>query len=477
MPEVEQRASERDEARAMGAIATAVVAIVALVLASGALVLSAGARGSVGPAPAAAATAETDAPASVEVALSEFAVAPSTIRVAEGGTLEVTNSGAIDHDLQIVDTAYATPMLPGGQRASLSLDGLAPGTYQVHCTVAGHDGAGMNATLTVVGAGAPEATPAADAGDHAAHGADTDWEALDAAMHDSILAYPAATEGVGNQLLEPEEVLADGTKVFRLVASIFDWEVEPGRFVDGWGYNGQVPGPMIRLDVGDKVQVHVENQLPLGTDVHWHGVRVPNDQDGVAPLTQPLIEPGDTHTYEFEALEPAIGMYHPHHHGQMKLPNGMFGVFQIGDVGAEIPLPAGTIGGREVPADLDIVAELPMVLNDAGSIGLSLNGKSFPATEPIVVDQGDWFVMHYYNEGLQIHPMHLHQMPQLVFAKDGFPLDAPQWEDTVNVAPGERFSVLVQATDPGVWAFHCHILTHAERAEGMFGMVTALIVE
>jgi FtsP/CotA-like multicopper oxidase with cupredoxin domain len=94
-----------------------------------------------------------------------------------------------------------------------------------------------------------------------------------------------------------------------------------------------------------------------------------------------------------------------------------------------------------------------------------------------VAAQGDWFLMHYYNEGLQVHPMHLHGQPQLVVAKDGFPLDAPQWEDTVNVAPGERYSVLVHAKEVGVWAFHCHILTHAESDEGMFGMVTALIVE
>jgi manganese oxidase len=211
--------------------------------------------------------------------------------------------------------------------------------------------------------------------------------------------------------------------------------------------------------------------------VHWHGVRVPNDQDGVAPLTQPLIEPGETYTYEFVADEPSIGMYHPHHHGQMKLPNGMFWVLMIGDLGTDIALPTGrTISNKDIPETLDIVAEIPMVLNDAGTIGLTINGKGWPATEPIVVDEGDWFVVHYYNEGLQIHPMHLHQMPQLVFAKDGFALDAPQWEDTVNVAPGERYSVLVQATDPGAWAFHCHILTHAERHEGMFGMVTALIV-
>jgi len=84
--------------------------------------------------------------------------------------------------------------------------------------------------------------------------------------------------------------------------------------------------------------------------------------------------------------------------------------------------------------------------------------------------------MHYYNEGLQIHPMHLHQFPQLVYAKDGIPLDQPYWADTVNVAPGERYSVLFQAARPGVWVWHCHILNHAEREEGMFGMVTALVV-
>jgi FtsP/CotA-like multicopper oxidase with cupredoxin domain len=121
--------------------------------------------------------------------------------------------------------------------------------------------------------------------------------------------------------------------------------------------------------------------------------------------------------------------------------------------------------------------EMPMVLNDAGVIGYSLNGKSFPATEPLVLQQDDWVLVHYYNEGLQIHPMHLHGFPQLVVAKDGFPLDEPYWVDTLNVAPGERYSVLVHATEPGAWVWHCHILNHVEAKDGMFGMVTAIIVE
>ena len=466
--------SEAAEGREVGMIAIAVVSVIALVLASGALIASVSAGGA-GALPLVEEGPSDSAP-SASVSLDEFSIGPSAIEIAAGGVLEVSNTGSAPHDFVVADTDLATPELAGGESATLDLADLAPGAYEVLCSVPGHEAAGMTGTLTVTDG----ATPAAG-GDHDAHAAgadgDEDWAALDAAMAETIEAFPAETEGLGNQLLEPEEVLEDGTKVFRLIAETFDWEVEPGRVVEGWGYNGQIPGPMIKVDVGDNVRVHVENELPMGTDVHWHGVRVPNDQDGVAPLTQPLIGSGETFTYEFAADEPAIGMYHPHHHGQMKLPNGMFGVFQIGDVGEEHPLPTGqTISGREIPEDLDIVAEIPMVLNDAGNIGYSINGKGWPATEPIVVDEGDWFVVHYYNEGLQIHPMHLHQMPQLVFNKDGFTLDSPRWEDTVNVAPGERYSVLVQATDPGAWAFHCHILTHAERHEGMFGMVTALIV-
>ena len=75
-----------------------------------------------------------------------------------------------------------------------------------------------------------------------------------------------------------------------------------------------------------------------------------------------------------------------------------------------------------------------------------------------------------------IHPMHLHGMPQLVFAKDGWYLPVPYMADTVLIAPGERYDVVVDCTEPGIWAFHCHILSHAESRDGMFGMVTVLAV-
>ena len=129
-------------------------------------------------------------------------------------------------------------------------------------------------------------------------------------------------------------ILADGTKQFDVTIAITPWEVEAGKFVEAWTYNGQVPGPAIRVDDGDRVSVTFHNELPMGTDVHFHGVRLENQMDGVAPLTQPLIEPGDSFTYTFVAVGPAVSMYHAHHHGQLQVPNGLFGTIIIGDTPA-----------------------------------------------------------------------------------------------------------------------------------------------
>jgi manganese oxidase len=414
------------------------------------------------------------APSSVTVTMSEFSFSPEALVVSGSGTLEVRNSGTMVHNLVVVGTDIRTPDMNAGDTYSLDLAGLEPGEYEIICDIAGHEQAGMVGILTV--GDVPSGQTASAGGGHGSHGADMSEEeadALDQAMLDSFAAFPAATEGIGNQVLEPVEIMADGTKRYELSAEIVDWEVEPGNFVEAWTYNGMVPGPYIRAEVGDNLRFDVTNNLPIGTDVHFHGVKLPNDMDGVAPITQDLIKRGETFSYEFPAVRPSVAIYHAHVHGQMKVPNGMLGILQIGDV----ELPRGrTISGVEIPADLELAQEFPMVLNDAGTIGLSLNGKSFPATEPIVAEQGDWILVHYANEGLQVHPMHQHQFEQLVVARDGIPLESPYWADTVNVAPGERWTVLMHLDEPGVWVWHCHVLTHVERKEGMFGMATAVIV-
>jgi FtsP/CotA-like multicopper oxidase with cupredoxin domain len=117
-----------------------------------------------------------------------------------------------------------------------------------------------------------------------------------------------------------------------------------------------------------------------------------------------------------------------------------------------------------------------MILNDS-ALGFTLNGKEFPHTQPILARKGQRIRVRYMNEGLMIHPMHLHGIPQLVIARDGYNLPVPFMCDTLTIAPGERWDVLIDCSEPGLWAFHCHILTHAESRHGMFGMVTVLGVE
>jgi FtsP/CotA-like multicopper oxidase with cupredoxin domain len=285
------------------------------------------------------------------------------------------------------------------------------------------------------------------------------------AMHEAgVKAFPAKTKGLGGQ---PLSFTLDGdVKVFDLVCEVVpDWEFTPGKTVEAWTYNGVVPGPEIRVTEGDTVRVNVSNELPESTSIHWHGLMVPNNQDGVPFITQPPIKPGEQFTYEFTIREGNAGshMYHSHHNSAAQVTKGLLGPFIV-----EPKDPATR------PA---FDREYTLVLNDGPIGGFSLNGKGFPATQPLTAKKGEKVLVRYMNEGLMIHPMHLHGMPMTVIAQDGYLLPQPYRCDTLNIAPGQRFEAIVEATEPGVWAFHCHILSHAESEHGMFGMVTAMIVE
>ena len=406
----------------------------------------------------------------VQVTLSEFKVVfnPSVITAGDV-TFVVTNSGAVDHNFAIPSLNIRTAMLRAGEVAKLEVKGFEVGEVEYLCEVAGHSAAGMTGLLSVVESGGD--TGMAMSGNPMA--STVSWQQMDKMMEDVAMKFPAKTSGTGNTEL-PYTIADDGYKVFTLTAKVIPWEVEAGKFVDGWSYNGLIPGPVMHANVGDKIRIVLNNELPESTSLHLHGVRVPNAMDGVDPYTQKPIEPGASFTYEWTALEPSVGMYHSHHNAQVQVPNGLAGAILIGDWKTTAMSAAG---GRTHDANKVAEQEVVMVLNDSGTIGLSLNGKSFPATSPYSLAIGETMVVHYYNEGSMTHPMHLHQPSGLVVAKDGKVLESPFWADTINVAPGERWTVVYTPKDAGVWAWHCHILTHAETPEGMRYMVTALIVK
>ncbi|MEP6905768.1 MAG: multicopper oxidase domain-containing protein [Gemmatimonadales bacterium] len=286
-------------------------------------------------------------------------------------------------------------------------------------------------------------------------------EAMDKMHEAGIKAFPAKTAGKGGQLLAPR--IEKGVKIFELTAQKIQWETAPGQMVEAWAYNDQVPGPQIRVREGDRVRVILHNKLEQSTAIHFHGLELPNNVDGIPFITQPPVKPGETYTYEFTLSEGNHGshMYHSHHNSAQQVGLGLLGAFIV-----EPRNPSAI-----ERADVDYT----IILND-GAHGYTLNGKSFPATEPIAVKRGQKLRIRFMNEGMMIHPMHLHGMHMTIITRDGWPVPAPFRCDTLNVAPGERWDVIVNCKTPGVWAFHCHILPHAESEHGMFGMVTAVIV-
>lgn len=350
----------------------------------------------------------------VQVSLTEYAITPTTISAPLNGKLVVSNAGTTVHNFNVQGTAIHTKDLQPGETATVDLKGLKAGTYTSFCAISGHQQLGMQASLIV-------------GGSSASTGAASGMASMDF------------------NSMSPQQLAAMNDQMDATMAKAVDI------------YTAQLKNGPNTKGVGN--QPLVPRVLPDGTKVF-------------NLTTQTPIEPGKSFTYEFTVNKPELGMYHSHQDAQVQVPDGMLGVFQVGD--PALPPNTGPV-----------TQAVPIVLNDAGVIGLSINGKSFPATAPIIAHPGDWVELNYFNEGLQIHPMHLHGLPQLVIGEDGYPLSAPYTVDTLAVAPGQRFTTLVHVTSdflgpnntPGIWAFHCHILTHAEGPNGMFGMVTTFIVE
>lgn len=271
--------------------------------------------------------------------------------------------------------------------------------------------------------------------------------------------------------------VVDGVREFRLTADPVRWEYRDGRTVLAWGYNGRVPGPEIRVTEGERVRVIFTNALPKATTIHWHGLDVPNNMDGVPGLTQAPIAPGATYTYEFTATPAGTHFYHTHGsvHGDeaQQLDMGLAGAFIVEPRGERTP-------SREFTLVLDEWQVAPMGRSDRphmanmamGGAGhamaynlYTINGRAFPETEPLTVEKGDRVRLRLVNAGTSTtHPMHLHGHQFRIVAMDGnpVPIAAQMTRNTVTLHPGETADIEFMAENPGVWLFHCHELHHAD---------------
>jgi cytochrome c-type biogenesis protein len=276
-------------------------------------------------------------------------------------------------------------------------------------------------------------------------------------------------------------VEVDGVKEFHLEANEFRWEYEKGKWVHVWGYNNQIPGPAIRVSEGDDVRIVVKNNLPDFTTVHWHGLEVPWQEDGVPSVTQAPIPPRGVHVYEFSAVPAGTRFYHTHGKNHITASQQL-------DMGLSGPF---IIDPRKPTEDYD--REYTLVLDEWDILGgvnpavahvhgaatagavpdfntFTINGRVFPYIDPLVINENERVLLRFINVGTAaFHPMHLHGHSFKVVAKDGFPISSLAQEDrnTITVHPGETIDILVEANNPGPWLLHCHHVHHASA-----GMIT-----
>ena len=187
-------------------------------------------------------------------------------------------------------------------------------------------------------------------------------------------------------------------------------EIAPGFEVEAWTYNGTIPGPMIRVKVGDRLIVHFTNNLPRPSTIHWHGLRIPIAMDGVPGYSQEPVQPGETFTYDFVVPDAGIYWYHPHVMSAAQVGFGLYGAFLVED-------PAETLG---------IADDLVLVLSD---IDVTDDGKLLPA------DTGGTVGMLFGREGNQVL-VNGRRLPELV-ARAG----APQRWRIVNAAKSRYFKL------------------------------------
>jgi manganese oxidase len=273
-----------------------------------------------------------------------------------------------------------------------------------------------------------------------------------------------AREGVRVPMVTPDvpdlAFEMDGAvKVFRLKAEPMKQKIAPFKTIDAWGYNGSCPGPTIQVTQGDRVRVIFENALPESTSMHWHGLELPIEQDGVPWISQKPVPPGGSYTYEFTVHQEGTFFYHAHSAMQEMI--GLIGMFI-----AHPEKPYTPHADHDFGIVLQEWAVLPgnSVPNTASMEfnWLTFNGLSAPATTPLIVRLGSRVRLRLVNLGMDHHPIHLHGHQFVITGTEGGRAPESTWYPTNTVLVGVAQAKVVEfeAKYPGAWMIHCHLPHH-----------------
>ncbi len=312
--------------------------------------------------------------------------------------------------------------------------------------------------------------------------------------------------------------------VIHLTVKEVTWELAPGKVIQGYAYGdlnrGYIPGPVIRAKEGEMVRILLDNDLlDLATAVHWHGIdEVPTATRAAEAIPDDPVGSGDKYLYEFKATPSGTRWYHPTHLvstagdkiGTKQEDLGLAGalivdpagpepfpfdreyilVFDTWTTGTSRPLPqtwdgtavAGVRGGMAammssmggISPGMRMMGGSPGTMMGSMVRGrltpswdtTSINGKAYPATEPLKVRKGERVRLRFINASNTFtHVIRLAGHPLQVTHTDGNPLLEPVAVDAVPIAVAERYDVLFTADRPGAWFLYCTQPGHAAAGE------------
>jgi FtsP/CotA-like multicopper oxidase with cupredoxin domain len=262
---------------------------------------------------------------------------------------------------------------------------------------------------------------------------------------DSDLALTIPTD------LNPDPAILE----IELEAIIKEMEILPGKMTPVWTYNGSLPGPLIKLQVGQRLIVHFKNHLLEDTSIHWHGLRVPNDMDGAPGFTQDPVQPDGEFTYDFVVNDAGTFWYHPHINSAAQVGFGLYGPIVVED-----PADPAVFGDdlvlmlSDMSLDENGQLQSPDVGTDFGDLFgregevLLVNGKVMPTLKVRQGKQQRWRVINAART--RYYTLRYKRAPLVLLGGQNGLASRTRTVNQLKLVPGERLDFVFTPPDaPG----------------------------
>lgn len=231
---------------------------------------------------------------------------------------------------------------------------------------------------------------------------------------------------------------------YDIVASKGKVEIIDGYTTDVWNYNGQVPGPALRVKLGDTVKINFTNNLPQATTIHWHGVRVPNNMDGVPGISQKPIQPGETFIYQFTPKDAGTFWYHPHVRSAEQMERGLYGTLVVEESENKYSQDKlWVIDDWRLTEDIQInesfVTGMDLMHDGRWGNSITVNTKQ---QELLQVRPGERIRLRLVNtSNARVYKLNIGDLPAKVIAVDGIAVRELFNPEGFELAPGNRIDL------------------------------------